>query len=192
MRRHADAKAKRRHADATRRGESGTALIEFAIVLPVLVLLLLAGLQFSNLILLTQKVQRLSATLGDLVAQADTLTAAQLDALFTAGALVLQPFDHAADGRTIVSAVGLSPGGQPLVLWQRADSGRLAAVSGIGTAGGAATLPPGFIMSDGETVIVAEVFHNFRNDLGSAVLPVPTVYEQAFYRPRLGSLQRLD
>ncbi|CAA7615354.1 TadE/TadG family type IV pilus assembly protein [Magnetospirillum sp. UT-4] len=174
------------------KGDAGTALVEFAIVLPVLVILLLAGLQFASLILLTQKVQRLAATLGDLVAQAETLSQAQLDALFAAGRHVLLPFDHQSDGRTIVTAVGRSGGGPALVLWQHGDSGALAATSGIGSPGGAAVLPTGFELRADETVIVSEVFHAFRSDLASAIPVPPVVYEQGFYRPRLGSLTRLD
>jgi hypothetical protein len=175
-----------------RLGESGTALIEFAVVLPVLVLLLLAGLQFASLILLTQKVQRLTATMGDLVAQAESLTAAQLDTLFVAGRHVLLPFDHDRDGRIIVSAVGRAGSGPAQVLWQRADRGGLAASSGIGAPGGAAALPTGFILRDNETVIVSEAFHAFRSDLTAVIPAQPVVYEQGFYRPRLGSLTRLD
>lgn len=175
-----------------RQGESGNALIEFAIVLPVLVVLLLAGLQFAGLILLTQKVQRLAATLGDLVAQAESLTAAQLDALFIAGRHVLLPFDHDRDGRIIVTAVGRTGTGPARVLWQRADGGGLAAASGIGAPGGDAALPAGFALRENETVIVSEVFHAFRSDLTAAVPIQPVVYEQGFYRPRLGSLTRLD
>ena len=96
-------------------GDSGSVLVEFALALPVLFSLLMVCVDYFQLILMTQKVQRLSATMGDLVAQADSLSAAQLDSLFVACATIVQPFNHATSGKVIVSAVVL--GTQTLPSW---------------------------------------------------------------------------
>lgn len=175
------------------RDERGTALMEFALALPMLVLLLIGSFDLFEMLLMTQKCQRLAATLGDIVAQADDpLRAAQVDALFAAGSHVLEPFDHAAGGRAMVSAVVLNSSGVPMVAWQRIDGGALAATSRVGAAGGAAVLPAGLPLRTGETVIVAEAFQSFSPAFVGSVLPARTVYEAAYYRPRLGNLASLS
>lgn len=169
-------------------GEKGTALVEFALALPVLVLLLLASVEYSTLLLMTQKSQRLAATMADLIAQADDpLTAVQVDTLFNAAAHVMEPFDHNTDGLVILSAVTLS-GGKPVVAWQRADAGHFVAASGVGQPGKTAILPAGLPLRSGEVVIVAEAFQKFDPIFTTTVMPARTIYEQAYYRPRLGQL----
>ena len=54
----------------------GGLIAEFAAAMPVLVLMLLGGVEVSRFALLNQKMDRLATAMGDLVAQAETLTAA--------------------------------------------------------------------------------------------------------------------
>ena len=173
-------------------GDSGSVLVEFALALPVLFSLLMVCVDYFQLILMTQKVQRLSATMGDLVAQADSLSAAQLDSLFVACATIVQPFNHATSGKVIVSAVVLGTHNTPIVAWQRADQGGLPAISSIGNVGGNAMLPSGFILGTGQTVIVAEAYQTFQPMLAGAILPTRVVYDQSYNMPRLSSLASLN
>lgn len=177
---------------AGRLDDRGTVLVEFALLLPLLVLLLLASMEYFTLVLMTQKTQRVAATMADLVAQADDpLTGAQVDALFAAAGHVMEPFDHGVDGRAIVSGVVLN-GGAPVVAWQRSDTGALAVASGVGQPGQRATLPAGLPLRAGETIVVAEAFQAFRPTLTVGILPARVIAERAYYRPRLGQLTSLN
>jgi Flp pilus assembly protein TadG len=172
------------------RDRRGMALTELAAAAPVLMLLVLAGTEIARYSLLNQKLDRVASSMGDLVAQADTLTAAQLDQLFAASTPVAWPFDFPVSGRVIVSAV-VDNGGTPRVNWQRGGGGAFAAASRVGTAGRTATLPAGMTVRAGDTLIVAEVFFGFSPVLYPAVAPAATLYHAAFFRPRLGSLAQL-
>jgi Flp pilus assembly protein TadG len=133
----------------------GTLMVELGMALPVLTLLTLGGLEVGRYVLLHQKMDRVAGTVGDLVAQAETLTIAGLDGLFDAASHVAKPFDLPADGVVVVSSVGSDAGGNPVVNWQRSGGGTLGtAVSRVGSAGGAATLPTGFSLGEGDTAIV--------------------------------------
>ena len=173
------------------RDRTGGALIELAAVAPVLVLLTMGGVEVARLALLHQKLDRVAASLGDLVSQADGISAAQVDQLFAAVAPVAWPFTLGADGVVIVTSLG-EAGGAVQVNWQRQGGGTLAENSAFGAAGATATLPDGLVMRSGDTLIAAEVWFDFRPVLFAAVAPPARLYHRALFRPRLGALTTLN
>ena len=169
------------------RAEDGTSLAEFAIMVPILTTLLLGGVDVARLAVLQQKLDRAASTVGDMVSQGQTITAAQLNDIFNSVAPVIQPFPTAR-GLVIVTSVGASGGAAAAINWQRSGGGSLSATSAIGRPGQAPVLPTGFVVRDGETVIVAESFYNFTPIFLPATVLPRQIYHRSMYRPRLGSL----
>jgi Flp pilus assembly protein TadG len=171
----------------------GGLIAEFAAAMPVLVLMLLGGVEVSRFALLNQKMDRLATAMGDLVAQAETLTVAELDQLFLAATHVASPFDVQTSGNIIITSASIPPGqaaGSPAIItWQRAK-GALTASSEIGAVGAAATLPNG-LTAPNQTVITSEVFYEFTPLLVGALVPPQRLYHRAFFRPRVGALTTL-
>lgn len=172
------------------RQTSGVAAMEFALVLPILVLFSAGTVEYSRLIMLTQKLQSSSFILADLTARDRTLSEDQLDNIFLAIDNVIQPFEFETSGKAIVSSVGVDAANHPVVNWQRSGSGALTATSTIGSQGGEATLPDEIDIHAGETVIAAEVFYSFTPLLGIGLAP-RVIHKVAYYKPRLGSLDTL-
>lgn len=171
----------------------GGLIAEFAAAMPILILMLLGGIEVSRFALLNQKMDRLATAMGDLVAQAETLTAAEVDQLFLAAGHVSWPFNIEANGRIIITSASI-PVGQPegsaaIVNWQR-GKGTLTVASGIGAVSGAATLPPG-LTPPNQTVITSEVYYDFTPLLIGALVPAQRLYHRAFFRPRIGALTSL-
>src|SRR5690606_14914403 len=129
---------------------------------------------------------------GDLVAQVETLTVADLEGLFDAAEHVAKPFDIADGGVVIVSSVGLDASLNPRVLWQHSSGGGASASSRIGIPDGAAKLPTGFVIEDGETVIVAEVVYDYVPHILGGVTGAAELYHRALFRPRFSSLSTLN
>jgi len=173
------------------RDRSGVAMIEFAAFLPVLVLLLLGGVDLARFIIVNQKLDRVAAGMGDLVAQAQTLTTAQLNDIYAATKFIATPFDFSSNGVVIVSSVSLTSGVMR-INWQSRGSGSLNAVSKIGTAGGVAKLPTGMTVTGTNTLIAAEVYFNFTSFFGLSLVPNTQLYHTSYFRPRLGSLNTLN
>ena len=169
----------------------GAILAELAATLPVLVLMTLAGVEVSRYALLNQKLDRVATSTGDLVAQAQSLTNAQLTDIYSAAGYVSEPFALGAKGVIIVSSVSLT-GGVARLNWQSRGGGTLGTASQVGVAGGLATLPAGMIVRAGETIIIAEVYFDFEPSFIPAVAPARRVYHRAFFRPRLGTLTSLS
>jgi Flp pilus assembly protein TadG len=173
------------------RDRRGIAATEFALILPILVMFSAGTIEYSRLIMLNQKLQSGAFILADLTARDKTLSEEQLDNIFLAIDNIIQPFDFAAEGKAIVTSVGVDGAGDPEVNWQREGSGDLAATSEVGEEGGAATLPDDLDISAGETVIAAEVFYSFTPLFGIGLAP-RTIYKASFYKPRLGTLDTLQ
>lgn len=169
--------------------EAGGPAVEWALTLPLLGAILLGGVEVGRLIILDQKMDRVAGTIADLVAQAETLTAVEVDNLLGAAAHIATPFDLGGSGAVIVSSVTAGATGGAKVNWQRKVGG-LAQASGVGVPGTAAALP--IALAANETVIVAESYYDFRPAFYAAVVPARTMRHLALFRPRLGSLQRLD
>jgi Flp pilus assembly protein TadG len=107
---------------------TGNVAVEFALTLPVLMLLMLGSAEMARFVILHQKVDRVAVTMSDLVARAETIKESELDDIFGAADLVAQPFDLRNLGIVIVSARG-SPGSAAVTEPRpmRARSGRRAA-----------------------------------------------------------------
>ncbi len=172
------------------RDRRGIAATEFALILPILVLFSGGTIEYSRLILLTQKLQSGSFILADLTARDRTLTEGQLDNIFLAIDNVVQPFEFDASGKAIVTSIGVDASNHPVVNWQRSGSGALAATSELGSPGHAAALPDDLHIAAGETIIASEVFYAFEPLFGLGAEP-RVIRRVAYYKPRLGSLDTL-
>lgn len=174
------------------RCRSGNIATEFALIVPVLLVMMFAAAELGRFIILHQKVDRVAVTMADLVARAETVSESDITDIFASASEVARPFDLANLGVVMVSAITNPDGEGPEVAWQRSGAGTLSATSHLGTEGGAATLPTGFAVNEGETAIISEVFFGFQPFLGERVIGTQTIYRSAFHRPRLGTLDQIE
>ena len=84
---------------------SGASLIELGFAMPVLLMLLLGGVEIARYVLLHQKLDRVSSSIADLVSQAELVSVADLQNIFDAAQFVAKPFDLPALGTVIVSSI---------------------------------------------------------------------------------------
>ncbi len=182
---------KRDAARAVADCQRGVAMVEFALILPLLVLVTFGGFEMTRYILLNQKLDKAASSVADLTAQEKTLAQSDVDVILDVTPQLLAPFEYTTNGRTIVTSVSHHTVGGTTVNWQR-GTGALPATSQIGTPGGYATMPAGFIMQDGETVISTEIFYQFQAVVMPRMLPQRTLYKVAIVKPRLATLDTLS
>ena len=179
----------------------GAVAIEFAMVVPLMVLLVLGGVDMGRYALVYQKAQRTAATVADLLAGEPILTDASIDSVLAASTHVMRPFPVGDNARVIGSMLTLqtdSSGGfdsATVVDWQRCwvapGYTGLAANSSYGTSGNSPTAyPPGFQVLPANTtvtIMVAEVVYQhqylFMDFLGDET----PVHVTAVYLPRSSS-----
>ena len=165
----------------------GMAAVELALALPLLIIITFGTIEVTRYVLIAQKLERVSLTLSDLVAQSATITTAQLNQIIPAAGQVLLPYSFATDGYAIISSVTKNGTYPPTINWQYKSSGT-AQASNIGTSGGNATIPSGFTMVSGDTVIITEVFYNYKPILSGTIYNSSKMYRYSIYKPRLGNL----
>lgn len=173
------------------RAQEGVAYVEFAITLPFLLALFMGSVDVTRYILIAQKVEKVSSTVSDLVAQYDDMTSGQLDILIQAAGEVMQPYSFGSGGYVIISSVTKTGSAAPIVNWQYSGGGSWNRPSQIGTTGGAANLPAGFTMVSSDNVIIAEVFYNYSPLISNSVLSPGQIYKLSVHKPRLGALNSL-
>ena len=171
-----------------RKEERGSLLVETAFTLSIIATVTLAGMEVGRYALLHQKLERIAASTGDLISQAPFLTQTDVDNVFDAISEVAKPFEIGPKGLVIVSSLSGVDGAPPTINWQQTGGGNLIVPSKIGTAGGDATMPSGFVVIPGKTVIVSEIFFDFSPWIFPKVVKTGRIYHSAFLRPRLGTL----
>jgi len=95
---------------------AGVSAVEFAFLLPIMILLFVGGTQWTEAITIKRKVQLVARTIGDLVAQDTGVTDAEIASIFTAGGAVMQPFASNVL-QVIVSRVDIDANGIATIGW---------------------------------------------------------------------------
>ncbi len=172
------------------RHEGGLAVVEFAIMLPVLMTLFYGCIETTRFILVTQKAEKLAHTVADVTAQSATVTTANLDRLMEATNDIMQPFPFHDDGVVLISSLYRTQGSTsvPRVNWRYGGGGDLVATSAFGAVGSTPVMPAGFTFEERENVIVAEVFFRWRPLISNDFFGTQIIYRQAYYKPRFGAL----
>jgi Flp pilus assembly protein TadG len=145
-----------RRADPRR----GAAAVEFALLVPLLVLLFGATAEIVIHIRTWFRLERTAAEMANVASQFDALATADLAGLFDAAKAIAAPVLAWSNGtgtghaRTVIGVVSGIAGGNSLA-WScsRGDTGLATQVAGK------ATLPNGFVVPSGQSVLVVEVIN---------------------------------
>lgn len=174
------------------RGQRGIAAVELALVFPILLILLLGGMDMTRYMLYHQKVERITFSVADIVAQSSSITKVQMDDIVLAAGQIMQPFNFGADGIVIVTSVYKDPAQTyPTIRWQYVGGGGLARASKVGIVNGTPALPNGLTLNDKDNVIITETYYVFAPTFNSGVVAAGDIYKEAVYKPRLGALLSL-
>lgn len=202
------------------RSNSGLSTLEFAIAIPILMILLIGSVEISRYIIIVQKIDKAAYTIADLVTQTAPYDAANSDTLTRTNVQMYLGFlselmgSHWDASRGIASVISFSQGSTlsdpPTINWSETGGGAFSggAISDItgasitSTSDGdsislstdlqnAVNAAGGFI--DGENVIAVEVFYNYEPIFSSGYvsLAASTLKRSAFFAPRYGVLDTI-
>jgi Flp pilus assembly protein TadG len=158
---------------AGRNGSRGTALIEFALILPILIILVMATVDFGRLIQARLIISNVSREGGSIAARQPAVDTSLITVLKESG----KPLNLiGADGKIIITRVkaGVSAAAPNPTIFTQNSRGTLARVSTIGTSVGA------------NPTLVASIYNHliFRTANATADISEVTVVEVFYkYRP---------
>lgn len=170
----------------------GVVSIEFALLMPVLLTMLLSAVEIGRFLVLDMKLETGAAKMADLMTRERSPTTGQLSDAFHAVPSMLRPFGAGPRSRVIVSGVvRVTDEDPPEVAWQISGGGSLSASSLLGGEGDTADVPDGLTVAGRDAVIVAEMVYEYDAWL-LGVIDDQRIRKTAFFRPRLSSMRSLD
>jgi Flp pilus assembly pilin Flp len=181
--RHLQAEFSRR-SNKLRRDKSGVAAIEFAMIVPIMVMLFFGTVEFSQALTVDRRVAQIASTMADLVAQYDKLTYAQVDNIHIVAKSLISPYP---DGPLKVGIWNLKKTGtaQPAVDYGKPYGGF--SPNRVGSTY-AETVPPGLLDDQAAgvfvCVVLAEVEYAFTPTIGQWLTNGITLKEKFYLKPR--------
>lgn len=166
-----------------RRDARGLAAVEFAIILPLMIVIFFGTIEVSTGVAVDRKVTVLTRTLSDLISQAPSITSTDLANAFAMGPAIMTPYSGSPI-RAIISQIYIDP--NTLVATVKWSSGSNATARGYNSV---VSIPTGLAIG-GTYLIMSEVSYNFTPVVGyqlGAAVPTFTLSDQTFTRPRQSS-----
>ena len=168
-----------------RGGERGTIAIEAAIILPLLVLIFLGMVEFSQALTVKRRVQSVASTTADLVAQSETVTTAQLNDIASIGSQLMLPFSSTGIALTITSVAEDSQN-HITVQWS-CSWATLSSSANCSASGAAYTGLPSGLLSAGQSLIIGKTSYPYTPAIGEFLTGGLTFSSSSYFRPRLVS-----
>ena len=169
------------------RDRSGTAAVEFAFVLPIMVMLLLGSYETANLVLAYMKLEASAETAADLVAQTRVNTVLQnsdFTNITNAAQQVLTPLPTSGSQLKIAYASITYSTGTPVIDWHvEVNSATPIAIASIPNNANLANLGNEAAGST-DSLIVVTLTYSYASPISYVLNSSYTLTESAFNRPR--------
>jgi Flp pilus assembly protein TadG len=176
------------------RDRRGVAAIEFAMIVPVMLVLFFGTVEFSSGVAVDRKVTLIARTLSDVTSQSTSVSDTDIANFFTATCAIMYPYAGPPPCTTannptaaVISELFVDPSTLPLkakVIWSKAYQGGVAL-----TPDTTVSAVPGALLVSGSYLIYSQVSYNYvpavnyLNMMGSGMTGI-TLSDVAYTRPR--------
>jgi Flp pilus assembly protein TadG len=158
------------------RAREGLAAIEFALIIPVMLITFFGIAEIANYILAARKVANVASVAADLVTQDTVVDDDEIDDIMGALDVVLRPFDP-QEAQIRITSVVADGDGETTVAWSDARN------TGAYTEGSPISVPDD-IVPDGQGIIMTEVSFTYRTLFGMFLNDGMTVSDTFYLKPR--------
>jgi Flp pilus assembly protein TadG len=169
------------------RDKRGNAAVEFAVIVPLMLVMFFGMVEFSSAVAVDRKISMLTQALSDLASRYATITDTDVTNFFTIGDAMLTPYDSTPLKATITEIYIDPSTGVARAQWSKGDAPR--------TTGSAAPVPANLIARDASNKIIANQYLIFTETsylykpavgyvMGIAGVPLS---DKMYMRPRIAS-----
>lgn len=160
------------------RDRKGVALVEFAMLLPVMLVAYVGMVDVVQLVMINRKVTQLTSALSDLTARVQSVSADDINNIFNAAQTILMPYDTSNVAMVISSVVIDSNAAR--VCWSNQRNG-------TALARGTTVIVPDSVKVANTSVIMARASYKYTPMIGYLLTGTFTLGDNAiFARPRNG------
>lgn len=167
----------------------GVASIEFAMIAPVMVMMFMGIVEFSQAITVDRRVNQVASSTADLIARTDSTTTTELDSIMDVVEVLMRPYVKDHMDLTVANVIASSSDAtNTVVCWSYNHQG------GVNnyTNGQSYTLPTG-VVEAGESVLVVEVSYAYTPLIFKYFISGTIDFTDKFYlKPRLSSSIEFD
>jgi Flp pilus assembly protein TadG len=169
----------RRSVEGLLRDCSGVAAIEFAIIVPLMLVMFFGTVEFSSGVAVDRKVTLVARTLSDLTSQSLSVATTDLSNFFAAGTAILTPYP-ATPIKAVISELYVDPTTfKARVQWSQPYQG------GTARAQGSTVVIPPALAVGGTYLIFSEVSYLYTPTIGYVMAKAGvTLSDVAYTRPR--------
>jgi Flp pilus assembly protein TadG len=160
------------------RAKKGSAALEFAIIAPMMIMLLFGSVDLLDVLNANKRVQNVAASLADVVARDTAISADERDGLWAAIDVLMFP-TGADDVDVRISSIMIESSSTARVVWS-SGHGMDARSAGTTISG-----LPAAMMRQGTSVILAETSFQYESPLGFLLPDGVTLTHEAYRRSRL-------
>ncbi len=164
---------------------SGVASIEFAMVVPLMVMMFIGIVEFSQAITVDRRVNQVASSTADLIARSKATTTSEMNGIMDVIDELMKPYADAPIRLTATNVIAsMSDETNTVVCWSYNHTNGGAANYNNGQS---YTLPTG-VVEKGESVVVVEVDYQYTPLLFSMFIQNAVTFSDTFYlKPRLSS-----
>src|SRR4051812_27577810 len=165
-----------------RHDDAGLALVEFAMVLPLMVLLYVGGIAVTQAIMTDRKVILLTRSLGDIVARDTAITSSESTDVFNAASAVMVPYNASATIlRMRVSSVRINNKSKSCIVWSLSPNSGFARKPKDNVD---AVVPADLRASTSSYLILSEVEYDYTPIIGVNLIGTIKMHETLYLKPR--------
>ncbi len=155
----------------------GLAAVEFALILPMMLLLYLGGVEVTQGVTIDRKLTLTVRTVADLASQSATLTTTDVNNIFNASAAVMSPYGTSKLKLT-VTAVEIDADGNAKVAWSKT-------LNGSTHSKGQSVAVPANLKVANTTLIWSEGSYDYKPTIGYVLTGTLKLSDRLYMRPRV-------